>query len=696
MLNLIQSLRWLMQPKLWRFVCFVSSVVGLICYPLSSSFHHLFGYWRWWKILLYTVFCSIISFAVLFAKTRERSSTLRVKAHLAFLVLIITSVYSFFFDKLFKGKTDAYGLVSCTAFAIMSLGLSRQTHFGFEVDLLYFFCGAVIVQLMKIKLWLVTVGASFSYSLIIVRSSLDVPLGRSEHLELQGAQDQVVIEVDLPIQVNTSTENDDLGFLVTQADNSQEGNRDKDSIMARLMSCIEALEKENENLINMLSELVNQYIKGNRISVLQLLPDYDVMMHTMPLGIINDLHETVKLMVESGFEEECCHVYSSCRRKFVEECLSTMGLEALNMMDVENWITACKVTLRTLFPNEKRLCHRVFMGFSSAADISFKEVCEELTISLLSFGDAFATGIHSSNLLCHVIPRVFKTLSNQILEYELLFSDQCSVSLRNEALKAWKRLSEANEGIFVMLESIICGDTVKAIVHGGGVHTVTCQVMNCLREICEARDINRRIEYITTPNRKENSSVISIKFNWIIELLESNLEATSKNYTDIALGYVFMMNNLRYIEAEAKKWKARNILGKHWFRKHATKVRQNFELYQITSWNTVLEFLKQDKDESVAPSIVAESMKEKISLFNMHFEEICNVQSTWSVFGRQLREHIRISLENVLLPVYGNFIDKFQDAYGKRAYDYIEYGISDIQDQLNRLFLVIHPTVRSL
>ncbi|XP_027368369.1 transcription factor TGA7-like [Abrus precatorius] len=72
---------------------------------------------------------------------------------------------------------DAYSVLSWGAFAIMSLGLARQTHCGFEVDLLYFFCGGLMVQLMTIKLWLVIVGGSFSYSLIILSSSLDAPLG---------------------------------------------------------------------------------------------------------------------------------------------------------------------------------------------------------------------------------------------------------------------------------------------------------------------------------------------------------------------------------------------------------------------------------------------------------------------------------------------------------------------------------------
>ena len=66
--------------------------------------------------------------------------------------------------------------VSCNfvSFAMMSLSLSRQTHLGFEVDLLYFFLGGFILQLVKIKLLLGIVGVSFSYSLIILRSSLQI------------------------------------------------------------------------------------------------------------------------------------------------------------------------------------------------------------------------------------------------------------------------------------------------------------------------------------------------------------------------------------------------------------------------------------------------------------------------------------------------------------------------------------------
>jgi hypothetical protein len=205
---LIQIWRWLMQPKVWRFVGFASSIVGLLCYALSSSFDYLFGDWNLLKIFLYSVFSFILSLLVLFAKIWQHSTSLRYKAHAAFLVLTITSLYSFFFDKVMNGKPDAYSLLSCAAFAIMFLSLSRQIQCGFEVDLLYFFRGCLIVQIMKIKLQLFIVGAGFSYLIIILRSSfssIDVVIDNEDPTSLED-KNLVIIEVNSDSPLLTSTD----------------------------------------------------------------------------------------------------------------------------------------------------------------------------------------------------------------------------------------------------------------------------------------------------------------------------------------------------------------------------------------------------------------------------------------------------------------------------------------------------------
>ncbi|KAF7816178.1 exocyst complex component EXO70B1-like [Senna tora] len=194
----------LMQPLIWRVVGFTSSVVGLISYALSSSFTHLFGKWNLLKIFIYSVVSFIICIFMLFAKKWKVSRSLLLKTHFGFLVLMVTSLYSFFYDKAVNGKPDSYSLISCAAFAAMSLSLSRQTELGFEVDLLNFFLGCLTLQLMKINLMLAFIGAAFSYCLVFLRSSLDSQMEIGEASAT--ISDHVILDVDSANQTNYSNQ----------------------------------------------------------------------------------------------------------------------------------------------------------------------------------------------------------------------------------------------------------------------------------------------------------------------------------------------------------------------------------------------------------------------------------------------------------------------------------------------------------
>ncbi|KAK7300870.1 hypothetical protein RJT34_11721 [Clitoria ternatea] len=713
-----------MQPRVWRFLCFKSSIVGLFSYALSSSFNHLFGKWNLWKMLIYSAFSFIICLTILFAKAWQHSPSRRVKAQLAFLVLIITSVYSFFLDKVLNGKPDAYSIISCAAFAVMSLGLSRQTHCGFEVDLLYFFSGCLIIQLMKINLLLILVGAGFSYSLIVIRSYLDDQV-ESGHLRIQ-VQDQVVIVINsdsqetnsgsatqmnspqsnsgttststnclMPLKANNNGPSDaaaeiqGLEFqdhIVRKVDSPlQQGN--SDSFMPQLMRCIEGLKKENQNLIRTVSKHVEEYLKTksdseeDRISGVQLHPDDNLVIDSLPSEVITNLHETVKLLVAAGLEKKCCHLYSRCRRKFLKEWLSRFKLHELNKDDddkmekIESWIKAFNIVVRILFRNERKLCNRIFLGFSSSADNSFTKVCKKLTIHLLSLVDIFATRSHLPNLLSAIIPKVFKALCDLIPEFESLFSDPYSASL-TQVHMAWGIIPLKME-----FNKLISRDMAQATVSDGRIQRITIEVMDRLYKLSKE----------LTSEREMKSPLLFLHMASLIDILESNLEAKSKNYIDTAMAHVYMMNNLRCIEQMAKQHELKNILGDDWLTKNAAKIQKKFELYQRCSWNKVLGVLKLEKNEPVARSSVAESMKVKLNLFNLQFEETCNIQSMWSVFDEQLREQMITSLERTLLPAYGNFIERFCDVLGKHADPCIKYGIFHIQDQLNHLFLVSEP-----
>ncbi|KAL7124710.1 hypothetical protein ABFS83_14G067000 [Erythranthe nasuta] len=454
------------------------------------------------------------------------------------------------------------------------------------------------------------------------------------------------------------------------------------------------------------SEDDGDFDDGSLTPVAHPITDYDITIDALPSGTIRDLHEIAKRMVAAGYVKECSHAYSTCRRDFLEESFSRLGLSKLSIDDVhrmqwtqledeiEKWIKAINLGVRILFPSERRLCDRIFFTLSSAADLSFMEVCRGSTIQLLNFADAVAIGSRAPERLFKVLD-VYETVRDLMPEIELIFSDQYCSSLRNEAVTIWKRLGESIRGIFMELENLIRRDPAKDAVPGGRLHPITRYVMNYLRAACRARETLEQVfEESGGSNldyRKGNdssSSSLAVQMEWIMELLESNLEAKSKTYRDSALCSVFMMNNGRYIVQKVRDNDLGVLLGDDWVRKHTAKVRQYHVNYQRSSWSKVLGVLKLDNNFSASPNRGSKNLKEKLKLFNSYFEEICKTQSSWVIFDDQLREELRSSISVALCNAYRNFIARLQSVpdISKNADRYIRYRVEDIEARINELF----------
>ncbi|KAI9125206.1 hypothetical protein K1719_003822 [Acacia pycnantha] len=168
-------------PKVWRFLGFVSCVVGFICYAFSPSFHNLFGHWTLFKILFYSILSSIFSLLTLFVnKCPPLSRVSMLQAHLGFLTLMLTSLYSFYEDRSKqhdeedeKGRRNMLSLVSFAAFAFMSVSLSKQIQPEFDVGMSSFFLGCLIVAVMKINIKIAIGLSALFYVLVTVRSCWD-------------------------------------------------------------------------------------------------------------------------------------------------------------------------------------------------------------------------------------------------------------------------------------------------------------------------------------------------------------------------------------------------------------------------------------------------------------------------------------------------------------------------------------------
>lgn len=405
-------------------------------------------------------------------------------------------------------------------------------------------------------------------------------------------------------------------------------------------------------------------------------------------------------MVAAGFGKECAHVYSSCRRDFLEESMSRLGLQKLSIDEVQKmpwgqledeigkWTKAMNVAMKILFPSERRLCDRIFFGLSSAADLSFMEVSRGAAIQLLNFADAVSIGSRSPERLFKVLD-VFETLRDLIPDFEDVFADHYCASIRKEAGTILKRLGDAIRGTFMELENLIRRDPAKQAVPGGGLHPITRYVMNYLRAACASRiTLEQVFEDNGELDGNLTSSSLSVQMSWIMELLETNLEAKSKVYKDSGLSCIFMINNGRYTVDKVKACELAGLLGEDWIRKHTAKVRQNHLNYQRSSWSRVISALKMDNN-SASPNVAAKSMKEKLKIFNSSFDELCRTQTRWVVPDEQLRTELRGLVAGNLEPAYRNFLGRLQTVpeIGKHVEKYVKYSVEDIEIGIDMLFM---------
>jgi len=150
----------------------MSSLVGLLCYTLSPSFNRLIGRWEPFKVFLYIVLSLALLTTILFAKQLSLSTGI---GHLkrtctVFAVVMIISVYSFFYDRAVDGKPDILSVVSNVAFALVSLSLHKLFKFKSEIGVFSYFLSCFTVQLLTINWMLVFVAIIYGCLLSVIHS----------------------------------------------------------------------------------------------------------------------------------------------------------------------------------------------------------------------------------------------------------------------------------------------------------------------------------------------------------------------------------------------------------------------------------------------------------------------------------------------------------------------------------------------
>ncbi|CAI9754671.1 unnamed protein product [Fraxinus pennsylvanica] len=449
----------------------------------------------------------------------------------------------------------------------------------------------------------------------------------------------------------------------------------------------------------------------------------------VPLDLIHqdaviDLRQIADRMIQSGYEKECCQVYCSIRRDVLDECLLILGVEKLSIEEVQRvewrllddkmkkWIQAVKIIVRRLLPSEKDLCERIFVGSDLIKEVCFLETAKGCVMQLLNFGEAIAVGRRSSEKLFRILD-MYDALAGVLPDLQSLFMDEeAGDMVCSEAKGVLDGLGEAAIGTFIEFENAVQTESSRKTLQNGEIHPLTRYVMNYVKLLVDysdtlnallenaednAEDELRGVESGNSDNSEMKSmSLIGMRLLALIKSLESNLEEKSRMYEDTAMQYIFLMNNILYIVQKVKDSELQNLLGDNWIKKRRGQIRQYATQYLRASWSNALSCLKDVGIVGSSSNASKAALKERFKNFNACFEDIYKTQTAWKVPDPQLREELRISISEKVLPAYRAFVGRFGSHLesGRNAGRYIKYNPDDLENYLLDLFegtpLILH------
>jgi exocyst complex protein 7 len=440
----------------------------------------------------------------------------------------------------------------------------------------------------------------------------------------------------------------------------------------------------------------------------------------IPQEAVADLQSIAKRMISAGYLRECIQVYGSVRKSAVDASFRRLGIEKLSIGDIQRlewealetkirrWIRAAKVCVRILFASEKKLCEEIFYGIGTAIDDAcFMETVKGPAIQLFNFAEAISIGRRSPEKMFKILD-LHDALMDLLPDIEVVFESKSADSIRVQAAEILSRLAEAARGILSEFESAVLREPSRVPVPGGTIHPLTRYVMNYISLISDYKQT--LIELImskpstgsrysgdpTTPDMEfaelEGKTPLALHLIWIIVILQFNLEGKSKHYKDASLAHLFMMNNVHYIVQKVKgSPELREMIGDDYLRKLTGKFRQAATSYQRATWVSVLYCLRDEGlhvSGSFSSGVSKSALRERFKTFNAMFEEVHRTQATWLIPDSQLREELRISISEKLIPAYRSFLGRFRSHIesGKHPENYIKYSVEDLENAVLDFF----------
>ncbi|CAI9757724.1 unnamed protein product [Fraxinus pennsylvanica] len=436
----------------------------------------------------------------------------------------------------------------------------------------------------------------------------------------------------------------------------------------------------------------------------------------VPNEAIYDLRCIAERMIAAGYLMECIQVYGSVRKSVVDANFKKLGIEDIQRLEwailetkIRKWIRASKICVRVLFASEKMLCKQIFEGLcTSTDDACFMETIKGPAVQLFTFAEAISNTKRSPEKLFKMLD-LYDALSDLLPDIEAVFESKSTESIRVEAAEILSRLAEASRRILLEFENRILQEPSRGQVPGGTLHPLTRYVMNyislipdykqTLHELIVSKPLTgwRYSDDLNMPDMdflefEGEITPLSLHLIWIIVILQFNLEDKSKHYKDASLSHLFIMNNVHYIVQKIKgSPELREMIGDEYLKKLTGKYRLAATSYQRSTLVNVLYCLRDEGLHvrgSSSSGVSKSALRERFKAFNAMFEEVHKTQATWLVPNPQLREELRISISDKVIPAYRSFLGRYKSHVesGRHPEIYIKYSVEDLENAVLDFF----------
>ncbi|CAL9234710.1 unnamed protein product [Arabidopsis halleri] len=383
--------------------------------------------------------------------------------------------------------------------------------------------------------------------------------------------------------------------------------------------------------------------------------------------VMDDLKMIADCMISSGYSKECFKIYKKIRKSIIVEAINQLGFENLTFSQIQKlewevmekkirkWLRVTTRTVNTLFSGERILSDHVFSSSSSSIrESAFAEITLQSALALFTFPEKMAKCRKSPEKIFLTLD-VYQTIIDLLPKIDELFSSDSTSTIRSQLALTLVNLREGVISMIDEFESSISKESSKSLISGGGIHQLTRYVMNFIVFLADYSDtLSDIISKPLLPSPEEeisgDSSPVKSRIAWLILFLLCKIDAKSRLYNDVALSYLFLINNLNYVVVKVRSSNLRMVLSEDWVKKHEGKVKKYAGKFEEIVWGEMVTSLSDD----------VTTAEERIRRFSDGFEEAYKRQTGWVVPDSKLRDEIKRSAGMMIIPRYSSFCERYR------------------------------------